>query len=105
MLSLSWKTRGVATSFIHYHEDDAYTDVEEELLSQPRAGTCMVCGGVDEREGNSKLKVLCWEDIELWILRDPEGNGGRDRLAMQVLLRYHKGEKNKRVPTTFIFVE
>ncbi|KAM7210545.1 hypothetical protein V8F06_014063, partial [Rhypophila decipiens] len=51
-------------------------------------------GGVDERDSNPRLKVLCWEDIDFWILRDPDGNGGRDRLAMQVLLRYHKGENN-----------
>lgn len=85
-------------------EDDAYTDVEDDL-PEARTGKCIVCGGPDDREETPKLKVLCWEDVELWILQDPERNGGRDRLAMQVLFRYHKGEKNKRVPTWFVFVE
>ncbi|KAK4205928.1 hypothetical protein QBC37DRAFT_381600 [Rhypophila decipiens] len=49
---------------------------------------------IEHAEAAAKLKVLCWEDIDFWILRDPDGNGGRDRLAMQVLLRYHKGENN-----------
>jgi hypothetical protein len=61
-----------------------------------------VCDQVDERENNPKLKVLCWEDIDLWILRYPDGNGGRDRLAMHVLLRWHKGENKKIVPTCHI---
>jgi hypothetical protein len=64
-----------------------------------------VCDRVDERDNDSRLKLLCWEDIDLWVLRDPAGNGGRDRLAMQVLLRYHKGENNKIVPTWYIFIE
>ena len=50
-------------------------------------------------------RVLCWEDIDLWILRDPEDNGGRDHLAMQVLLRFHKGQNKEIVPTWFPFVE
>jgi hypothetical protein len=60
---------------------------------------------VDERDNDLRLKVLCWEDIDFWILRDLEGNGGRDCLAMQVLLRYHKGENNKIVPTWHISIE
>ncbi|KAF3763523.1 hypothetical protein M406DRAFT_228735, partial [Cryphonectria parasitica EP155] len=44
-------------------------------------------------------------DVTFWILRDPEQSGGRDRLAMQILFRFHKGHQIKRVPTTFLFVE
>jgi len=33
------------------------------------------------------------------------GNGGRDYLAMQVLLRLHKGHNREIVPTWFPFVE
>ncbi|KAK0722950.1 hypothetical protein B0T26DRAFT_772136 [Lasiosphaeria miniovina] len=40
----------------------------------------MVYDEPDERDNNPKLKVLYLEDIDLWILRDPERNGGRDRL-------------------------
>jgi len=32
-------------------------------------------------------------------------NGGRDRLAMQVLLRFHKGQNKEIVLTWFPFVE
>ena len=32
---------------------------------KPRVKKCWVCGGTDEREHNPKLKVLCWEDIDL----------------------------------------
>ncbi|KAI0113277.1 hypothetical protein F4814DRAFT_449726 [Daldinia grandis] len=88
-------------------ESDAYTDVEcsTDKYIKPRVKRCWVCDRVDERDNDPRLKVLCWEDIDLWVLRDPEGNGGRDRLAMQVLLRYHKGENNKMVPTWYIFIE
>lgn len=65
---------------------------------------CWVCDGVDERSNNPRLKVLYWEDIDLWILRDPDGKG-RDSLVMQVLLRYHKGENKKIVPTWYISIE
>ncbi|KAK6842236.1 FluG domain-containing protein [Apiospora arundinis] len=53
----------------------------------------------------SALKVLCWEDIDLWILRDPLRDGGRDRLAMQILLRFHKGHNKEMVPTWYPFIE
>ena len=91
----------------HDEESDAYTDVEcsKDDYIKPRVKKCWVCDQVDERENNPKLKVLCWEDIDLWIIRDPDGNGGRDRLAMQVLLQWHKNENKKIVPTWYIFIE
>lgn len=54
---------------------------------------------------NASYKVLCWEDIDLWILHDPMGNGGKDSLAMQVLLRFHKGHNKEIVLIWFPFVE
>jgi hypothetical protein len=53
---------------------------------------------VDE-SGNPirKHKVLCYEDITLWIVKDPK-QGGRDVLAMEVYFRYHKGADNKPKP-------
>lgn len=88
-------------------DTDAYTDVENEPdeCVRRRPKECWVCGGLDERWDNPKLKVLCWEDIDFWIIRDPERNGGRDRLAMQVLLRWHKGENKQIVPTWYTFIE
>ncbi|KAI3327466.1 hypothetical protein F4824DRAFT_484708 [Ustulina deusta] len=86
-------------------ESDAYTDVgEPDPYILPRPKECWVCGGVDERT-ESQYKVLCWEDIDLWILHDPMRNGSRDYLAMQVLLRFHKGHNKEIVPTWFPFVE
>ncbi len=87
-------------------ESDAYTDSDTSLdpYIQPRPKECWVCGGVDDRT-DALYKVLCWEDIDVWILRDPMGDGSRDRLAMQVLLRFHKGHNKEIVPTWFPFVE
>ncbi|KAL2187262.1 hypothetical protein L209DRAFT_742607 [Thermothelomyces heterothallicus CBS 203.75] len=71
-------------------ESDAYTDVDNDSDLY-----------VEQRPKN----FLCWEDINLWILRDPMGDGGRDRLGMQVLLRFHKGHNKEILPTWFPFVE
>lgn len=46
---------------------------------------CWLCGGPDERRDNRELKLLCWEDINFSIIRDPLG--GRDRRVMHVLLQ------------------
>lgn len=87
-------------------ESDAYTDVDIDSgrYIERRPKKCWVCGGVDERT-DPTYKVLCWEDIRLLILHDPMGNGGRDCLSMQVLLRFHKGHNKEIVPTEFGFVE
>ena len=87
-------------------ESDAYTDVDHssDPYIQCRPQKCWVCDGEDERT-EAAYKVLCWEDINLMILRDPMGDDGRDYLAMQVLLRFHKGHNKEIVPTWFPFVE
>jgi len=51
----------------------------------------------DVEEEIRKWKVLCYEDITLWIVQNPKP-GGRDRLAMEVFLRHHKGADNKPKP-------
>ncbi|KAH0593262.1 hypothetical protein MHUMG1_08984 [Metarhizium humberi] len=88
-------------------ESDAYIDVEHDWNEciPRRVKECWICGLADERTNNPTLKVLCWEDIDFWILHDPEGNGGWDRLATQILLRWHKGENKQIVPTWHTFVE
>ncbi len=89
-----------------YDDDlDAFTDVDDgdDEYIKKREPVCWVCGKLDERT-DPKYQVLCWEDIDLWILRDPLGDG-HDRLAMQVLLRFHKGNTKQRVPTWFPFIE
>ncbi|KIH94252.1 hypothetical protein SPBR_09199 [Sporothrix brasiliensis 5110] len=69
-----------------------------------RCKACWVCGRTDDRTV-AERKILCWEDIQLWIMRDPNGNGGRDRLTMTVLLRFHKGYVTRHRPTKFLFLE
>ncbi|KFA52687.1 hypothetical protein S40293_10323 [Stachybotrys chartarum IBT 40293] len=44
-----------------------------------------------------KHKALCYEDITLWVVRDPK-QGGRDVLAMEIYLRHHKGVNRKPKP-------
>lgn len=87
-------------------ESDAYTDVDNDSgeYAEPRPKDCWVCGRLDERR-EAVYKVLCWEDIDLWILRDPLGDSSRDCLAMQALLRFHKNHNNEMALTWYPFVE
>jgi hypothetical protein len=48
-------------------------------------------------EAKRKYKALCYEDICLWIVRNPK-QGERDVLAMEVHLQNHKGVDNKPKP-------
>ncbi|KAM3543202.1 hypothetical protein ARSEF1564_003919 [Beauveria bassiana] len=91
----------------HDNESDAFSDAEPDPLTfGPRpVRKCDICGGVDERKDNLELQLLCWEDINFYILRDPSGNHGRDRLVMTVLLQWHKGHNKNVVPTWFPLVE
>ncbi|KJK86879.1 hypothetical protein H633G_09276 [Metarhizium anisopliae BRIP 53284] len=63
---------------------------------------------LDEAEEDDEIvrkhKALCYEDIVLWLVQDPNG-GDRDVLAMEVMFRHHKGAKNKHKPTVFLFRE
>ncbi|KAH8660127.1 hypothetical protein BX600DRAFT_522931 [Xylariales sp. PMI_506] len=71
-------------------ESGAYSkpDNGSDKYIQKRSKTYWVCKGKDERT-ETTLKVLCWEDIDLWILRNPENDG----------------ENKQIVPTWFPFVE
>lgn len=44
-----------------------------------------------------KYKALCYEDIRLWIVRNPTP-GGRDLLGMEITLAHHKGADRKLKP-------
>jgi hypothetical protein len=44
-----------------------------------------------------EYKALCYEDICLWVVKNPK-RGDRDLLAMEVNLRHHKGADNKPKP-------
>ncbi|KAH7160546.1 FluG domain-containing protein [Dactylonectria estremocensis] len=82
--------------------DDAIADAndhqeEAEKWAQQEADN-------QETEPVRLHKALCYEDLTLWIVKDPK-NGGRDVLVMEVYLRYHKGANNKAKPTVFLFRE
>jgi hypothetical protein len=63
---------------------------------------------LDEAEEDDEIvrkhKALCYEDIVLWLVQDPNG-GDRDVLAREVVFRHHKGAKNKRKPYGSTLVE
>jgi hypothetical protein len=77
--------------------DDCFT-VELDGAGQPVRQN----GDADELdefgEARRKYKALCYEDICLWIVRNPK-EGERDILAMEVHLRHHKGVDNKPKPS------
>ena len=51
-------------------ESNAYTDIEcsTDKYIKPRVKKCWGCDRANGRNRNPKLKVLCYEDIDLWIL-------------------------------------
>ncbi|KAG8415724.1 hypothetical protein J3459_011848 [Metarhizium acridum] len=61
-------------------------------------------GAEDDAPLIRKHKALCYQDIVLWIVQDPNGRG-RDVLAMEVFFRCHKGVDRKPKPTVFLFRE
>ncbi|KAL3957291.1 hypothetical protein ACCO45_007869 [Purpureocillium lilacinum] len=90
------------TSDAEYHDDNPVDAVPHEHrkpgltppLSDPN----------EDEEPARKHKALCYEDIVLWIVQDPN-KAGRDVLAMEVLFRHHKGADKKPKPTVFLFRE
>ncbi|EXM13173.1 hypothetical protein FOTG_18367 [Fusarium oxysporum f. sp. vasinfectum 25433] len=59
-----------------------------------------------ETEGDPArlTKALCYEDLTLWIVKDPRA-GRRDVLAMEVALKFHKNVDRKPKPTIFLVRE
>ncbi|KAI5455793.1 hypothetical protein BGZ63DRAFT_409706 [Mariannaea sp. PMI_226] len=84
---------------ISEHETSDAKDRPNELCAQPPQTP-----RDRETEPTRIHKALCYEDLTLWIVKDPK-KGGRDVLAMEVYLRYHKGADNKPKPTVFLFRE
>ncbi|KID73434.1 FluG domain-containing protein, partial [Metarhizium brunneum ARSEF 3297] len=94
--------------------DDAEDDSDEGTnisgnnvnMGGTQASLSRPCVGTDEvvSESIRKHKALCYEDIVLWIVQDPNQRG-RDVLAMEVFFRYHKGADRKPKPTIFLFRE
>jgi hypothetical protein len=79
--------------------NDLGAPVQSSALGQPTQDP-------DEfREPVREFKALCYEDICLWVVKNPK-RGDRDLLAMEVNLRHHKGADNKPKPCVklpFIF--
>ncbi|EJP61152.1 FluG domain-containing protein [Beauveria bassiana ARSEF 2860] len=91
---------------IDTHQDDTsdteYSDDGEEdidmLQTEPKPDQLAGNAKKDEDQEAIRLhKALCYEDIVLWVVRDPNG-GGRDVLAMEVFFRHHKGAEKKPKP-------
>ena len=78
---------------------DCYTSEVDDLGAPVRSSTPeQQTQDPDElREPVREFKALCYEDICLWIVKNPK-QGGRDLLAMEVSLRHHKGADNKPKP-------
>ncbi|KJZ69134.1 hypothetical protein HIM_11481 [Hirsutella minnesotensis 3608] len=73
----------------------------KEPLSAP---VSELCEPIEGRELIRKHKALCYEDIVLWVVPDPNKRG-RDVLAMEIFFRHHKGADNEPKPTVFLFRE
>ncbi|APA15324.1 hypothetical protein sscle_14g100940 [Sclerotinia sclerotiorum 1980 UF-70] len=81
------------------YEDDNWDD---EFLGRPKISDC------DDKDDQDILtreyKALCYEDIRLWIVRNPIF-GERDLLGIEITLAHHKGADRKPKLTIFLFHE
>lgn len=76
--------------------DDPYA-AELDGSAEPESSGCDTAGLDEFGEGRRAYKALCYEDICLWIVKNPK-KGERDLLAMEVHLKNHKGVDNKPKP-------
>lgn len=84
-----------ATSDTHSTIDsDDGDESDDDPLGNISADQSIV---TEDGEPARKHKALCYEDIILWIVKDPK-KGGRDVLTMEVHFRHHKGADNKPKP-------
>ncbi len=82
--------------FICDSDDDDFNDGDSDRTDD--TATEQQTQDPDElRERVREFKALCYEDIRLWVVKDPK-RGERDLLAMEVTLRHHKGADNKPKP-------
>lgn len=85
-----------------YSDDDINCDdnINHGQAKSPELLSPQKCPGAEagiDDEQVPRCKALCYEDIVLWIVQDPN-KGERDLLAMEVYLRHHKGADNKPKP-------
>lgn len=69
-------------------EIDGVSDPIPQVVDAPLA---------ESGEQVRKWKALCYEDVCLWVVRNPKA-GERDLLVMEVFLRHHKGADKKPKP-------
>lgn len=90
------------TSDTEYSDDD--NEDIDMLQTEPRTGQLATNARQNEDKEMIRLhKALCYEDIVLWAVKDPNC-GGRDVLAMDVFFRHHKGAEKKPKPYVSRFI-
>ncbi len=90
------ESSGDDTSDTEY-SDDAKDDVDMLREKKESCPPTAIAEDGDNTEATRQHKALCYEDIVLWIVKDPN-MGGRDVLAMEVFFRHHKGADRKPKP-------
>ncbi|EDN94544.1 predicted protein [Sclerotinia sclerotiorum 1980 UF-70] len=83
-------------------KDDDPTYENPEPWIDPKVSDCN--DKDDEEVLTQEYKAFCYEDIRLWIVRNPTP-GEHDLLGMEITLAHHKGADRKPKPTTFLFHE
>ncbi|KAI7758833.1 hypothetical protein LZL87_013816 [Fusarium oxysporum] len=78
----------------------------EETLNEhdQRQGSVAAPDTETEDDPVRLFKALSYEDLTLWIVKDPK-TGGRDVLAMEIALKFHKNVDRKSKPTIFLVRE
>lgn len=86
-----------ASNDTSYSSDNNGSDSDHKQLDTRNTNES---NAAEDEEPTRKHKALCYEDIILWIVKNPKG-GDRDVLAMEVSFRHHKGEDRKPKPYVF----
>jgi len=85
---------------VKYEGQEPWEDLDDTDYIEDDDGI-MDKEGIEDDHGIDSLsrryKVLCYEDIRLWIVQNPK-QGERDLLAMEVTLSHHKGANWKLKP-------
>jgi hypothetical protein len=92
------ETDGDDTTDTEY--SDGVDDVDMLQTEQKSSHKAAATEEGEDEEMVRKHKTICYEDIILWIVKDPT-MGGRDVLAMEVFFRYHKGADRKPKPCVY----
>jgi hypothetical protein len=89
------------------YDDDVKAIRENNYGSGPESNKGTSSCDDDTREGDVAMSgmgedirhfdAICYEDVRLLAVRSPD-NGGRDVLAMEVMMAHHKGHKRRPKP-------